>query len=78
VPPAEEEGEAKKKAFNVYEHSWTKPGNQKNLSQWFFKQKRNPAVHEHAQTDLSSKGLSFVVEHLAAGRDHSVYHHITA
>lgn len=37
APPAEEDGEAKKKAFNIYDYTWTKPGNHKNMSQWFFK-----------------------------------------
>lgn len=74
--PAEEEGE-KKKVFNIYEHSWTKPGNQKSLTQWFFKQKRSPAQHEHSQKDLASKGLNFVIEHLIKGRDHHVFHRIS-
>lgn len=63
--------------FNIYDYNWTKPGNQKNLSQWFFKQKRSPAVHEHSQSDLAGKGLAFVFEHLSTGREASVYHRIT-
>lgn len=40
-PPPEEEGEPKKKELNIYEHKWTKPGNRKNMSQWFYQWKNN-------------------------------------
>lgn len=47
APPAEEEGEPKKKAIDIYEHSWTRLGNPKNLSQWFFKLKKSITKKEN-------------------------------
>lgn len=38
-PPAE--GEANKKKFDIYDYEWSKPGEYKNLSQWFFKSKHH-------------------------------------
>ena len=45
-PPPEDDGEPKKKALDIYEHKWTKAGDPKNLSQWFFKVKKNVTKKE--------------------------------
>lgn len=38
---AEGEGEGGKKKLDIYDYEWTKPGDYKNLSQWFLKYKKN-------------------------------------
>ena len=38
-PPAE--GDGNKKKLEIYDFEWTKVGDYKNLSQWFFKCKKN-------------------------------------
>ncbi len=40
------EGEVKKSAFCVYDYAWTRPGNQKNLSQWFLREKKDAVRSE--------------------------------
>lgn len=72
APPAEEEGEPKKKALDIYEHKWTKAGDPKNLSQWFFKVKKNVSKKEVDPMDCF-KCFGDVIEEVAKSRDACVY-----
>lgn len=76
APPAEEEGEAKKKALNIYDFSWTKPGNSKNLSQWFYKLKKNVSKTESKANDCF---LHFgkVLQTLSEQKELAIYDLIT-
>ena len=73
APPPEEEGEPKKKALDIYEHKWTKPGMPKNVSQWFFSEKKNICKKEVEPMDCF-KCFGDVIEEIAKSRDACVYH----
>ena len=75
-PEGDEEGEAKKKAINIYDFNWTQPGNRKNLSQWFHKQKSDISSQTHSAQALIEGGFREVVALLKENKSKAVYDRI--
>ena len=74
-PPAGEE--EPKKGLNVYEHKWSKPGSQKNMSQWFLQQKKGSVKMELLQIgELLQGGFAAATECLAGSREQAIYSRI--
>jgi hypothetical protein len=67
----------KKKAINIYDYEWTKPGNQKNLSQWFFSLKKHISKGQSNSKDLYNS-FREVIKALSESKAISIYHKVDA